>query len=211
MLRIATRSTLIAALLACGTVVSLSAAEPCPRCAPGAGTPPGSLAAAHGVPATLSPSEAAPIVDAAAFPHGLQSAGGYGPAPYGPEGLGPGIQGRRGMTYGPVAASIARKYAPNCRPHTYGNPDLFANYYVPPTCGGAGAEIYPAPYPITPLVGHTYYTYQPFAPHELLYPHHRTYHRYYNGGRGLTRARVHWSVGPHTIAESLVQPFKFAR
>lgn len=81
---------------------------------------------------------------------------------------------------------------PQCREYQYGNPDLFYNFYVPPTCGGVGAEIYPAPFPVPAHVGHTYYTYQPLMPHEMLYKHHRTYHRYYNEGRGLTRTSVRW-------------------
>jgi hypothetical protein len=79
-----------------------------------------------------------------------------------------------------------------CRPHEYGNPDLFANYYVGPGCGSVSAEMYPAPHPVPAWVGHTYFTYQPFMPHEFLYKHHRVYHRYYNEGRGLTRTSVHW-------------------
>jgi hypothetical protein len=79
-----------------------------------------------------------------------------------------------------------------CRDYQYGNPDLFYNFYVPPTCGGVGVGIYPAPLPVPAHVGHTYYTYQPLMPHEFLYQHHRTYHRYYNEGRGLTRTSVHW-------------------
>ena len=79
-----------------------------------------------------------------------------------------------------------------CRPYTYGNPDLFYNHYVPPVCGGVGAQLYVAPLPVPPVVGHTYYTYQPLMPHEMLYQHHRAYHRYYNGGRGLTRTSVIW-------------------
>lgn len=79
-----------------------------------------------------------------------------------------------------------------CRPYEYGNPDLFANYYLPPNCGGVGAQMYPAPLPVPGWVGHTYYTYQPLMPHEFMYQHHRRYHRYYNEGRGLTRTSVHW-------------------
>lgn len=116
-----------------------------------------------------------------------------------------GYYGQPGPGQGWLAAVHASHYAPNCRPQMYGQPDLFANYYLPPNCGGVGAEIYPAPYGgIPPLVGHTYYTYQPLAPHELLYPHHRTYHRYYNGGRGLTRARVHWYSPPVRAAGDYV-------
>ena len=84
----------------------------------------------------------------------------------------------------------------NCRPRTYGQPDLFYNYYVPGTCGGVPAAMYLAPQPIPPLVGHTYYTYQPFLPHELLYQHHRTYYRYYDQGRGLTRTHISWYRPP---------------
>jgi hypothetical protein len=79
-----------------------------------------------------------------------------------------------------------------CRGYEYGRPDLFANYYVPPNCGGVGAQMYVAPLPVPPLVGHTYYTYQPLMPHEMMYKHHRRYHRYYNEGRGLTRTSVVW-------------------
>ena len=74
----------------------------------------------------------------------------------------------------------------------FGQPDLFYNFYVPPTAGGVGAQMYLAPGPVPPHVGHTYYTYQPFMPHELLYKHKRVYHRYYNEGRGLTRTSVRW-------------------
>ncbi|MHB0957809.1 MAG: hypothetical protein ACYC6N_05940 [Pirellulaceae bacterium] len=84
----------------------------------------------------------------------------------------------------------------NCRPRTYGQPDLFYNYYVPGTCGGVPAAAYIAPVPVPALVGHTYFTYQPFLPNELLYPHHRTYYRYYDQGRGLTRTSVSWYRPP---------------
>lgn len=86
----------------------------------------------------------------------------------------------------------------NCRPQYYGQPELFYNYYIPGTCGGVPANMYLAPQPVPAWVGHTYYTYQPFMPHELLYQHHRSYYRYYNGGRGMTRAHVSWSRPPFT-------------
>lgn len=79
-----------------------------------------------------------------------------------------------------------------CQYRFYGQPDLFYNYWVPPTCGGVGAELYLSPRPVPAWVGHTYVTYQPLMPHELMYDHHRTYHRYYNGGQGLTRTSVRW-------------------
>ena len=33
-------------------------------------------------------------------------------------------------------------------------------------------------------------------PHEFLYTHHRTYHQYYNGGKGLNRTKVRWYRTP---------------
>jgi hypothetical protein len=84
----------------------------------------------------------------------------------------------------------------NCRPRTYGQPDLFYNYYVPATCGGVPAAMYIAPQPVPAWVGYTYYTYQPVLPNELLYQHHRTYYRYYDQGRGLTRTSISWSRPP---------------
>ena len=47
--------------------------------------------------------------------------------------------------------------------------------------------------PTPPLVGHTYYTYQPLYPHEFMYAHKRVYHHHYNYNRGLHRTRVIWT------------------
>jgi hypothetical protein len=82
----------------------------------------------------------------------------------------------------------SQEYLPESGVH--GHPDLFHNYWVPPNCGALGARLYVAPQPVPPVVGHTYITYQPLMPHEMLYPHHHTYYRYYDGGRGMTRAKV---------------------
>ena len=79
-----------------------------------------------------------------------------------------------------------------CLPHDASCPDLFYNFYARPSCGGVPAEMYPVPYPTPPLVGHTYYTYQPLMPHEMLYPHSRVYRQYYNYGRGMNRTTVRW-------------------
>ena len=73
--------------------------------------------------------------------------------------------------------------------------DLFYNYYHPGYPHGAPAQLYLAPRPTPPLVGHTYITYQPLMPHEFLYKHHRTYHRYHAGKpgyHGYTRTMVLW-------------------
>lgn len=83
-----------------------------------------------------------------------------------------------------------------CRPWEYGNPDLFYNFYVPNNCGGVPAAMYQAPIPVPQVVGQTYYTYQPLMPHEFMYPHHRTYHRVYDEGRGLDRTKVVWYSNP---------------
>ena len=96
------------------------------------------------------------------------------------------------------SCGLHHKPTANCRPQYYGQPDLFYNYYVPGTCGGVPANMYLAPQPVPQMVGHTYYTYQPFMPHELLYQHHRNYYRYYDGGRGMTRTHVSWSRPPLT-------------
>lgn len=77
-----------------------------------------------------------------------------------------------------------------------GSPNLFHNYYVPPgPDGGVGAQLYVAPRPTPPLVGHTYVTYQPVMPHEFMTPHRRTYYRYQCDG-GWTRTKVHWGFNP---------------
>lgn len=81
---------------------------------------------------------------------------------------------------------------PACIYRGYAEQDLFHQYYSPSACGEVPAQLYVAPRPVPPHVGHVYYTYQPLAPHEMLYPHSRTYHRYYDDGRGLTRTKVTW-------------------
>jgi hypothetical protein len=84
----------------------------------------------------------------------------------------------------------------DCTYRWYGQPDLFYNYYAWPSCTGVGAELYVSPRPVPPHVGHTFITYQPLMPHEFMYEHHRTYHRYYNGGQGLNRTHVSWYSVP---------------
>lgn len=70
------------------------------------------------------------------------------------------------------------------------------NYYVSgDDATGVTAALYPSPRPVPPLVGHTYITYEPLAPHEFLYPHHRTYVRNHPDG-SRTRTRVTWNRCP---------------
>jgi hypothetical protein len=111
---------------------------------------------------------------ASGYPNGVTN---YGNPPYIRDWKGPGL-GCRTCSNG------------ECLYRFYGQPDLFYNYYAWPSCTGLGAELYVSPRPVPPWVGHTYITYQPLMPHEFMYSHHRTYHRYYNGGQGLNRTHV---------------------
>jgi hypothetical protein len=99
-----------------------------------------------------------------------------------------------------VAAGPNAAWALGCRPWQYGNPDLFYNFYVPNNCGGVPAAMYVAPYPVPQFVGHTYYTYQPFLPHEFMYSHYRTYRKSYDCGHGINRTFAAWYCNPVTVA-----------
>ncbi len=75
----------------------------------------------------------------------------------------------------------------------YGQPNLFQNQYTQGQANGVNAQMYLSPVPVPPHVGHTYYTYQPFMPHEMLYRHTDRFHNYYDNGRGMNRTKVHYS------------------
>jgi hypothetical protein len=77
-----------------------------------------------------------------------------------------------------------------CVPRGYGRPDLFYNYYTQGNCNQAKAQMYLSPLPVPPNVGHTFYTYQPFYPHEMLYWHKDRFHNYYDSGRGMNRTKA---------------------
>ena len=99
-----------------------------------------------------------------------------------------------------------------CRGIDYGRPDLFYNYYVDPTCSQTDAHLYLSPRPVPAHTGHTYITYQPLMPHQFLYAHHHTYQRYYDGGRGMTRAKVHYYSPPvRTAVVGAIHHFKIPR
>jgi hypothetical protein len=108
------------------------------------------------------------------YPNGVWN---YGNPPHIRDWKGPGLGCRSGSNG-------------ECQYRFYGQPDLFHNYYAWPSCTGQGAELYVSPRAVPPHVGHTHITYQPLMPHEMMYDHHRTYHRYYNGGQGLNRTSV---------------------
>ena len=119
----------------------------------------------------------------------------------------------RGERNGPVASWLRGAGNGDCQPYAYAQNDLFANYYTPMTCGAMPAAMYVSPNStIPPLVGHTYITNEAFMPHEFLYPHHRTYHRPYDDGRGLTRTAIHYYSPPvRAAAAPLLQTFRIAR
>lgn len=64
-------------------------------------------------------------------------------------------------------------------------------YYVQPGPGVLGAQLYLCPRPTPPLVGHTYITYQPLAPHEFMYKHKRRY-RVVHPDDSRTWVKVKW-------------------
>ncbi|MGA2619655.1 MAG: hypothetical protein ABSF26_18750 [Thermoguttaceae bacterium] len=71
------------------------------------------------------------------------------------------------------------------------------NAYVPAQYpDGTALTLYPSPRPAPPLVGYTYVPYEPLAPHEFLYTHHRTYDRC-NPGNGVTHTSVLWWHQPN--------------
>lgn len=73
---------------------------------------------------------------------------------------------------------------------SYGQPDLFYNYYTQGNANQVNAQMYMSPLPVPPNVGHTFNTYQPFYPHEMLYWHKDRFHNYYDNGRGMNRTRA---------------------
>lgn len=97
----------------------------------------------------------------------------------------------------PTNAGAELKAGWNGKRHiSYQQPkDLFYNYYAQPgPYNGAAAEMYLAPRPVPPHVGHTWVTYQPFMPHEFLYHHNRSYYTHSNGA-GWRRTNVRYGAG----------------
>jgi len=78
----------------------------------------------------------------------------------------------------------------------YTQPDLFYNYHTQGYANRTNAQMYLAPRPVPPNVGHTFYTYQPLYPHQYLYWHKDRYHDYYDDGRGLNRTRATYYSPP---------------
>jgi hypothetical protein len=84
-----------------------------------------------------------------------------------------------------VTAAACGQSSTSAAPINHGidapTPDVFYNYWTPPVPAAAspgfGAQLYVAPRPVPPRIGHTWYTYPPFLPHEFLYKHQRRYVR----------------------------------
>lgn len=76
--------------------------------------------------------------------------------------------------------------------------DLFYNYYAPQTGAGGGvpAEMYTAPHDTPRPAIQTYYTYQPWLPHEMLYEHNRSYTQFHDGCYGMTHTTVSYGGSP---------------
>lgn len=81
-------------------------------------------------------------------------------------------------------------------PRSYGKPDLFYNYYTQGYNNRVNAQLYVSPLPVPPNVGHTFFTYQPFYPHEMMYWHKNRFHNYYDEGRGMNRTKVRYYSPP---------------
>jgi len=107
-----------------------------------------------------------------------------------------------------LAAATWCALAGDLRAQGYGAPGWASpepNYYAIPTGPeGLTAALYPSPRPTPPLIGETYITYEPLAPHELLYVHHRCY-KTYNGDHQVTRTSVTWGHHP-SLRPSLMTP-----
>ena len=79
------------------------------------------------------------------------------------------------------------------------SPELFYNYYHGANAGArVGTSMYPSPHPTPPITGQTYYTYQPFLPHEHMYMHNRSYYRMYNFNQGLNRTHISYQPNSRT-------------
>lgn len=92
-----------------------------------------------------------------------------------------------------------------------GTQPLFENYFTQGNANQATAGMYISPIGVPGNVGHTYYTYQPFYPHQYLYQHHDRYHSYYDGGRGLNRTSAKYYAPParsavHWLHKSIQLP-----
>ena len=98
--------------------------------------------------------------------------------------------------------------------------NLHSQYYTQPGASTVQAGMYMAPHYVPPHVGHTYYTYQPIMPHEMMYVHNRNYYNYYNTGgyyggyNALNKTQVRWQsganhMGPMPFSSNFAQAVKW--
>lgn len=99
-----------------------------------------------------------------------------------------GVGGTNGSYVGDMGIGVVNR--------AYGQPDLFYNYFTQGNANSANAQMYVSPLPVPPNVGHTYLTYQPFYPEEMLYWHKNKFHNYYDNGRGMNRTRATYFSPP---------------
>ncbi len=79
---------------------------------------------------------------------------------------------------------------------------------------GSSPVIYgsPAPVAVPQWAGHTYITYPPLYPSQMLYRHTDRYHYYYDGGRSLNSTKVHYGTSPvRTGVRGMVKHFSLPR
>jgi hypothetical protein len=111
-----------------------------------------------------------------------------------------------------MATALSLNSSVSAQEHGGVGPYLFANQYTQGAANQTTAQMYVAPVPVPPWVGHTYYTYQPLYPHELTYAHTHRYHSYYDNNRGLNRTRVHYYSPPvRTMLNGLQYSFSIPR
>jgi hypothetical protein len=72
---------------------------------------------------------------------------------------------------------------------------LFHNMYTTGP-GTHTAGMYPAPHPTPRIAGHVFYTYQPFAPHQMMYEHNRTYYNTYGAPGAFYQDACDPNAGP---------------
>ena len=95
-------------------------------------------------------------------------------------------------------------------PKQYAQPDLFYNYYSNGR-NQVNAEMYLSPTPVPPFVGNTWYTYQPFMPHNYLYQHTDRYHNHYDHGRGTNRTKATYRTSARQYAETFYNFLRLPR
>jgi hypothetical protein len=93
----------------------------------------------------------------------------------------------------------------------FSRPDLFYNFYTQGQANQINAQMYIAPVPVPPWVGNTFYTYQPFMPHEFLYSHNDRYHHIYDNGRGLNRTSITYVPGAKQVIRDMYFNFRIPR